>query len=51
MPITRRILSGVTAGAMWAGWCVRPQSTATIATIATAPGAAAVDNGPAIAPP
>ncbi|WP_225847565.1 NPCBM/NEW2 domain-containing protein [Streptomyces sp. HPF1205] len=48
MPITRRILSCVTAGAMWAGGL---SVAAVTAAVATAPGAAAVDNGLALTPP
>jgi alpha-galactosidase len=48
MPITRRILSCVTAGAVWAGGL---GLAAVSAGVAVAPPAAAVDNGLALTPP
>ncbi|WP_031512189.1 NPCBM/NEW2 domain-containing protein [Streptomyces sp. NRRL F-5123] len=48
MPITRRILSCVTAGALWAGGL---GVAAITAGVATAPSAAALDNGLALTPP
>ncbi|WP_240970195.1 NPCBM/NEW2 domain-containing protein [Actinacidiphila epipremni] len=48
MPITRRIVSCVTAGAVWAGGL---GLAAVTATVVAAPEAAAVDNGLALTPP